>query len=143
MTAIIPLRHRLLTHSASSMSVSDYHLDIKKEIEGILNQMSVHSLYETEWQTLNQSLFTYGLPDELKWAPFERLQDPEYLKSLAKIISTHEPRLMNCILYPLEEGVKKQQITLMIEGEVDFLKKVSSWQCIAYCQPIQRRFRIS
>jgi predicted component of type VI protein secretion system len=143
MIALLPLRHRLMTHSAISMSLKDYHLDIKKEVEAILNHMCVHAFYGNSWRALNQSLLSYGLSDDLKWAPFERLQDPEYLILLAKSISTHEPRLKNCTIHPLEDGLKKQKITLMIEGDIEFSKEVSSWQCIAYCQPIQRRFRIS
>ena len=143
MSAISPLRYRLMTQSTLSMSLEDYHLDIKSEIEGILNQICVQYNYGTELKELNQSLLSYGLPDDLKWAPYERLQDPDYHLQLAKIIENHEPRLMHCSVYSMEEGLKKQQLTLMIEGDVEFLNRLTHWQCIAYCQPIQRRFQLS
>jgi predicted component of type VI protein secretion system len=123
--------------------MKEYHLDIQYEVESILNHWCVQSEYHQEFKTLNQSLMSYGLSGDLKWAPFERLHDIEYLNRLARAVSMHEPRLKHCIIYPMEDEQKNRLITLVVEGEVEYMNEISLWRCVAYCQPIERRFRIT
>lgn len=129
-----------MTQCSFEESIEQYHSDIKNELECLLNQRCVQYPFEEKLGQLNDSLFSYGLTEQLKWAPYEKLADPAYLHQLAQLIMHHEPRLNHCRISYLEDY--GQQIALLIEGEVNYLNHLSMWQCVALCQPIQRRFSV-
>jgi predicted component of type VI protein secretion system len=137
------LRYRLSTIDHHQADFGDYISDIKTEIQAILNEVCMRFPWEQSLFQLNQSLLSYGITEDLKWASHDRYQNPAALAQLAKIISNHEPRLKRCHLSLLEHSGNPSKIHLIIEGEVRYANQDKSLQLEAFCQPIQRRFTIS
>jgi|GEM_PF-4126597 len=137
------LRYRLSAVENSKADYASYINDIKSEIQAILNEVCVQFPWSQPYESLNQSLLSYGITEELKWAAYDSYQDPVALKQLAQIIENHEPRLQHCHLSLLEHSNGPTKIHLVIEGDVRYANKNKPLQFEAVCQPIQRRFKLS